>query len=114
MPPKFSLNTNLTSSVNAPLFWERPHPGALPYKAKKEVGVFETHLIAKPLLDSTTISQAKDVENNSKVQIVYLKHATTLVAPSPPPSKRNTSSMVLPTLLLEKQEVVFDKSTCPH
>jgi hypothetical protein len=50
--------------VNAPLFWEWPHHGALPYKDKKEVGVFETHLIAKPLVDSTTISQAKDVENS--------------------------------------------------
>jgi hypothetical protein len=47
MSPRFSFNTNLTSSVNAPLFWEWTHPGALPYKDKKEVGVFENPFDSK-------------------------------------------------------------------
>ncbi len=52
--------------MNAPLFWEWPHPSALPpTKDKKEVGVFETYLIAKPHSQiAQPFPKAKDVENS--------------------------------------------------
>jgi len=79
-----------------------------PTKIRRKWEYLKTHLIAKPLLDSTTISQAKDVEN-SKYKNVYLKHATPVAPPRPHP--RKTHLQMVPTLLLEKQEVVLDGST---